>query len=148
MLPGLKTAVRKQKKLIAIFLLTVFIPSAALSIFGLIALRNEQYRIEKQVEEDQTRIAELFKSQIRSKISEIELSLQRLVLTTPLIDRDYQVAEASLTGQSVNPLLEQFFVDYRDSDTWFPPVRGSPSASHRPAMLPRHCAGYRAPAWR
>ncbi|MCX6225804.1 MAG: hypothetical protein NTV01_13805, partial [Bacteroidia bacterium] len=125
MLPGLKIAVRKQKKLIAIFLLTVFIPSAALSIFGLIALRNEQYKIEKQAEEDQSRIAELFKSQIRSKISEIEYTLQHLVLTPPLIERDYPAAEASLMGQSVNPLLEQFFVVYPDSDPWFPPLRNS-----------------------
>ena len=99
MFQTLKIAIRKQKKLILIFLLTVFIPSAALSIFGLIALRNEQYRLEKQAREDQARIAELFKSQVRSKISEVEFTLQHLVLTPPLIDRDFQAVEASLIGQ-------------------------------------------------
>jgi signal transduction histidine kinase len=126
MLDGLKIAIRKQKKLILLFLLTVFIPSAALSIFGLIALRNEQYRIEKQVEEDQVRTAELFKAQIRSKFSEIEFTLQNLATTSPLIDRDYQAAENSLMNQMlVNPLLEQFFVVYGDSELWFPPVNNT-----------------------
>lgn len=123
MLQGLKTAIKKQKKLILLFLLTVFIPSAALSIFGLIALRNERYRIEKQVEEDQSRLADEFKSQVRSRFTEVENMLKFLVIAPSLMDSNYPVIEEALNGQSaINPLLEQFFIVYGNSDPWFPPV--------------------------
>lgn len=73
-----KIALRRHKKLIAIFLLTIFLPSVSLSIFGIFALRNEKFRQEKQFEEEQFRFAEQFKSQIVSYIHDVENELQVL----------------------------------------------------------------------
>jgi hypothetical protein len=51
MLENLKLAAKRQKKLIIIFLLTIFIPSITLSIFGIRAIRNERFRLDR-VEEN------------------------------------------------------------------------------------------------
>ncbi len=64
--------------MIAIFLLTIFLPSVLLSIFGILALRNEKFRLEKQFEEEQLRIADHFKSQVVSNIRDTENVLQLL----------------------------------------------------------------------
>ncbi len=53
MFQSLKIVIRRQKRLIIIFLLTIFLPSVTLSIFGLIALRNERCRLEQQFREKQ-----------------------------------------------------------------------------------------------
>jgi hypothetical protein len=52
MLDNLKIAVKRQKKLIIIFLLTIFLPSVALSIFGVRAIRNERFRLVQQLEDE------------------------------------------------------------------------------------------------
>jgi len=68
MFPHLKTALRKQKHLVLIFLLTIFLPSVTLSVFGLIGLRNERYRFERQFREEQLLTIENIKSQIQQEI--------------------------------------------------------------------------------
>ena len=66
MLENLKLAIGKQKKLIIIFCLTIFIPSISLSIFGIRAIRNERFRLAKQIENEHRRAAENLKLQIES----------------------------------------------------------------------------------
>ncbi|MGD8540166.1 MAG: hypothetical protein PVI66_15750, partial [Candidatus Aminicenantes bacterium] len=78
MLENLKIVIRKQKKLLLLFFLTIFIPSVTLSIFGLRAIRNERFRLAEQVENDHRRTADLLKSQISARIENIDLSLQSL----------------------------------------------------------------------
>ncbi len=79
MLESLKITIRRQKKLILIFLLTIFLPSVTLSIFGIIALRNEKFRLEKQFREKQSDLVNLIKSQVDQKITELENELSNLV---------------------------------------------------------------------
>lgn len=47
MLKNLKLAVKRQRKLILIFFLTILIPSITLSIFGIRAIRNERFGLRK-----------------------------------------------------------------------------------------------------
>ena len=63
MFQGLKIAVKQQKKLLVIFFITIFLPSVSLSIFGIVALRNEKFRLEKQIENEQLQIANRYKRQ-------------------------------------------------------------------------------------
>jgi len=124
MFQGLKIAIRRQKKLILIFLMTIFLPSVTLSIFGIIALRNERFRIEKQFREDQMDLVQLFKSEVNQKISKLENELQYIVLTPSFINNDYeeiiQLVENQLTR---NPLSDQFFISSEREEPWFPPFR-------------------------
>ena len=55
MLENLKLAFKKQKRLVTIFLLTIFLPSVSLSIFGIRAIKNERFRLAKQLEEKSRR---------------------------------------------------------------------------------------------
>jgi len=122
MLESLKIAIRRQKKLILIFLLTIFLPSVTLSIFGIIALRNERFRLEKQFREKQLDLVSLIKSKVNQKIVELENELQNLIQTPTFINNDYQeiitVVENHLRK---NRLAGQFFIVYNGNEPWFPP---------------------------
>ena len=113
-------ALRRHKRLIAIFLLTIFLPSVLLSIFGILALRNEKFRLEKQFEEEQLRIAEHFKSQVGSNIRDAENVLQLLRQSPLLINKEYEEIEPLLDAQvAENRMLGQFFIVYNDTKPWF-----------------------------
>ncbi len=121
----LVTALRRHKRLITIFLLTIFLPSVLLSIFGILALRNEKFRLEKQFEEEQLRIAEHFKSQVVSNIRDAENVLQLLRQSPLLINKEYEEIEPLLDAQvAKNRLLGQFFIVYNDTKPWFLHFRG------------------------
>jgi len=120
MFQSLKIALRRPKKLIVIFLLTIFLPSVLLSIFGVIALRNEKFRLEKQFDEEQLRIAEHFKSKVDSIIRDAENSIQILSQSPFLINKEYEEIKPLLETQAIeNRLLGQFFIVYNDTNPWF-----------------------------
>ena len=128
MFPGLKIAVKRQKKLLVIFFITIFLPAVSLSIFGVIALRNEKFRIENQFREDQAEFSQLLKREVNQQIDELENELQYIVHTPSLINNDYgeilQIVENQLYR---NRLIDQFFVLFEGEDALFPPFRLSGS---------------------
>jgi len=124
MLESLKITIRRQKKLILIFLLTIFIPSVTLSIFGIIALRNERFRLEKQFREKQLDLVNLIKSQVDLKITELEKELGNLVQNPSFVNKEYQEIITLAENQlEKNRLSGQFFVVYNGNEPWFPPFQ-------------------------
>jgi signal transduction histidine kinase/tetratricopeptide (TPR) repeat protein len=122
MLESLKIAIRRQKRLIMIFLLTIFIPSVTLSIFGIIALRNERFRLEKQFREKQSDLVNLIKSHIDREITELENELGNLVQTPSFVNKEYQEIIKQVENHlGKNRLSGQFFVVYNGNESWFPP---------------------------
>ncbi len=109
--------------MILIFLLTIFLPSITLSIFGIIALRNERFRLEKEFREDQNECIQVFKSELNREIVQLENELQYIVLTPSFINKDpeeiIQLVENKL---GTNPLSDQFFVLFEGEEPLFPPV--------------------------
>ena len=89
MFQGLKIAVKRQKKLLVIFLITIFIPAVTLSVFGIIALRNQKFRLEKQFREDQAEFVQRLKTEVNRQIHELENELQYIVFTPSFINNDY-----------------------------------------------------------
>ncbi len=117
-------ALRRHKRVIVIFLLTIFVPSVLLSVLGVRAIRNERFRLANQLEEEQIRIVDLFRTQILSQVNEVENTLQHLVQTPSLINRDYEAINILLDSRiDENNLLKQFFIVYRDAGPWFPPLQ-------------------------
>ena len=90
MIDNLKIALKRQKKLIAIFLLTIFLPSISLSVFGIRSIINEKFRLVKQIENEHIRIADFFKTQIQSQIKDVDVSLQNLVQYPSFVEMNYQ----------------------------------------------------------
>ncbi|MCK5009510.1 MAG: hypothetical protein KAS98_03430, partial [Deltaproteobacteria bacterium] len=127
-------ALRRHKRLIAIFLLTIFLPSILLSVLGIKAIRNEKYRLAKQLEEEQIRMIDLFRVQILSQVNEVENTLQYLVQTPSFQNQDYEAIKFLLDSRLVeNHLMNQFFVVYRDAEPWFPPFQ--PVLNHPVSIL-------------
>jgi len=95
-----------------------------LSVLGVRAIRNERFRLANQLEEEQIRIVDLFRTQILSQVNEVENTLQNLVKTPSLINRDYEAINILLDSRlNENNLLKQFFVVYRNAGPWFPPLQ-------------------------
>jgi signal transduction histidine kinase len=128
MFRGLKIAVRKQKRLILVFLFTIFIPAVTLSIFGLIALHNERYRLEKEFRETQLDHMDLIKSEVNREIGMLENDLHILVRTPSFTNMDYpEILKLVEDHQEAHPLSGQFIVEYKGSEPWFPPFLGEGS---------------------
>ncbi len=128
MLENLKLAVKRQKKLIIIFLLTIFVPSISLSIFGIRAIRNERFRMAKQIENEHRRAAEFLKSQISAQFKELGSILQNLAQSTAFLQRDDAgIKNLFETKLDENPLVDQVFVAFEKEEVWFPLFQPIPS---------------------
>jgi signal transduction histidine kinase/tetratricopeptide (TPR) repeat protein len=109
---------------IVIFLLTIFIPSALLSVLGGRAIRNERFRLAKQLEEEQISTVDFFRTQILSQVNEVENTLEKLAQTPSLVNRDYEAINILLDSRlDENNLLKQFFIFYSNAGPWFPPLQ-------------------------
>lgn len=135
MIENLKIALKRQKKLIIIFFLTIFIPSVSLSILGIRAIRNERYRLVKQIETEHRGAADILKSQIQGRFKDIETTLQNFAQHQALSERQVPELQNMLKAQfAENPLVEQIFLVYKDQEPLFPlfqPV----TAVHPPSTL-------------
>ncbi len=137
MVDNLKIALKKQKKLIAIFLLTIFLPSVSLSIFGIRAIRNERFRLAKQIENDNIRITDFIKTQIHSRLKDIDATLQNLVQYPSFVEEDYQALNELLNEQLVNnPLVENVFIVYKNEEPLFPFSQPDLKKNDRKAFTP------------
>ncbi|MFQ6108995.1 MAG: ATP-binding protein [Candidatus Aminicenantales bacterium] len=138
MIENLRIALRRQKKLIIIFFLTIFLPSVSLSIFGIRAIRNERFRLAKQIETEHRRSADILKTRIDSRFKDIEVLLQNSAQLQAFSEKDYpEMQELLKIKLSDNPLIEQIFLVYRDLDPLFPlfqPVTAFPSLSTLEAL--------------
>jgi signal transduction histidine kinase/tetratricopeptide (TPR) repeat protein len=121
MIENLKIALRRQKRLVIIFVLAVFLPAISLSIFGIRAIKNEKFRLAKQVENEDKRALELIKTQASPLIREIESTLQKLARSTCFSDKDC-AGIGDLLGRQTDQLylVEQVFVVYNNEEPRFP----------------------------
>ena len=121
MFQGLKIAVKQQKKLLVIFFITIFLPSVSLSIFGIVALRNEKFRLVKQIENEQLQIANSIKGKIETKLVEIGERLKNLANYPSFRQKDYPVIKELLTELSEKDTLTGIiFLLYKNEEPLFP----------------------------
>ncbi len=136
MLENLRIAVKRQKRMILIFFLTIFIPSIFLGIFGIRAIRNERYRAAKQLENEYRRAAEYLKSQVHGHFRELGSGFQKLAHSSFLADKDYSRIKNEIVNQLAdNPLMEFVFIAYEDSEPFFPQFQ--PVPKDRISSLPK-----------
>ena len=121
MFQGLKIAFKQQKKLLVIFFFAILLPSVSLSIFGIMALRNEKFRLEKQIENEQLRIADSIKGNIETKLAELGEKLKNLADYPSFRQRDYPVINELLSGLfHKDSLAGTVFLLYRNEEPFFP----------------------------
>jgi len=137
MIENLKVALRKQKKLIIIFFLFIFLPSISLSIFGIRAIRNERYRLAKQVENEHRRASDFIKTQINSQLKDVEVILQDLTQYPSFYEKDYPAIKDLLNNRLAdNHLIEQIFLVYKDEEPMFPVFHPFHLRSQPPSATP------------
>jgi len=121
MLENLRIAIRKQKKLILIFFLTIFVPALTLGVFGVRAIRNERFRLARQEENEGHRAARLIRAQYESKFEEITRAIDDLVRNPALIGKDYAaVSELAEKRFAADPLIGQAVLLYKNEEPLFP----------------------------
>jgi signal transduction histidine kinase/tetratricopeptide (TPR) repeat protein len=136
MLENLRLAVKRQKRLIIIFLLTIFVPSVFLGIFGVRAIRNERYRVAKQLENEYRRSGEYLISQVKENFRELGSELQNLTHSSSVTDRDYaEIKNAVVNQLADNPLIEFVFIAYEDSEPFF--TQFQPASIERISSFPK-----------
>ena len=120
MLDNLKIALRRERRLITIFVLTILAPSVALGVFGIRAIKTERFRLAKQLEDEHRRAAESIKRQVSAGVGELEATLRSLVAEAAVKNQDY--AGVSVLARKLGnlPLVESFFVAYGTEDPFFP----------------------------
>ena len=121
MLENLRIALRKQKKLILIFFLTIFLPALTLSVFGVRAIRNERFRLAKQEENEGRRAARFIRAHVQSKFEAIASALEGMARDPAFIGKDHaaihDLAEKRLAA---DPLIGQAVLLYRNEEASFP----------------------------
>ena len=133
MLDTLRIALKTQKKLIFIFLVTIFLPSLALAVLGIRAIRVERHRIARNVELEHRRAADYLKSQLQTRLEQVETSVREAILSPSFRNREYSVIAEALTGQFAHsPMIDHIFVCYQGKTPWFPllelpPLNSGPS---------------------
>jgi hypothetical protein len=121
MLENLGIALKKQKKLIIIFFLTIFLPALTLSIFGVRAIRNERFRLAKQEENESRRAAGFVRARVQAKLEQIAGVLDGLAQNPAVLGKDdsaiHELAEKRLAA---DPLIEHVVLLYRNEEPSFP----------------------------
>jgi signal transduction histidine kinase len=121
MLENLRIALRKQKKLILIFFLTIFLPALTLSVFGVRAIRNERFRLAKQEENEGRRSARLVKTHIQSKLKELGRAIDQMARDPAFIGKDYGAIREQVEKRfSADPLVDQALLLYRNEEPLLP----------------------------
>jgi len=130
MIENLKIALKRQKKLIFIFLVFIFLPSVLLSVFGIRAIRNEHFRVVKQIENEHKNAADFLKTQVDFHFAGIEAILQNLAQYPPFSEKNYDSIEELINNKlGDNPLIEQAFLLYKDEEPLFPLFQSFPKKS-------------------
>jgi len=126
MIENLKIALKKQKKLITIFLLTIFLPALSLGVFGIRAIKSERFRQAKQLENEHRRAADRLRSRISQEFRELGLALQNLAESPACRDRDEKaIADVVRAQLANNPLVDTVFYHYEDEEPRFPAFHGA-----------------------
>jgi signal transduction histidine kinase/tetratricopeptide (TPR) repeat protein len=121
MLNNLRIAVKRQRKLIIIFILTIFLPSVALGVFGVRASRNEKFRLAQQLQDEHRRAAAFLKNQIDARFKNVELALQNLVQNPSFSEKNYASIKETLHNQFKDDrLIELVFLAYNNEEPLFP----------------------------
>lgn len=138
MLENLKIALKKQKKLIVIFFLTIFLPAVSLSIFGIRAVKNERFRLAEQLENEHRRTAELLRSRISAEFRELGLVLQNLAESPIFKDRNEKAITNLVRAQLANnPFVDTVFYIYENEEPRFPTFHPAPALpSLNPRLIP------------
>jgi signal transduction histidine kinase len=136
MLENLGIALRKQKKLVLIFFLTIFLPALTLSVFGVRAIRNERFRLAKQEENEGRRAARFIRAHVQTKIEAVASTLEGIARDPASIGKDrpaiYDLAEKRL---ATDPLIEQAVLLYKNEEVSFPLLLVPPA--NKPANTPK-----------
>src|SRR4030042_4112479 len=128
MLENLRIALRKQKKLILIFFLTIFLPALTLSVFGVRAIRNERFRLAKQEENEGRRAARFIRAHIQSKLEDLNRVLDEMARDPVVIGKDYAaIRERAEKRFAADPLINQAVLLYKNEEPLFPLLLALPA---------------------
>jgi signal transduction histidine kinase len=139
MINNLKIAIKKQKKLIVLFLLTILLPSVVLSIFGITAIQNERFKIAQQYENEHKRIADLLKRTITANLTDIETFINSLAEDPVFVQKDYKGIKKIIENRlGPKKLIEQVFIIYIDEEPFFPSVNYVEKSGLRSSLNAAH----------
>jgi signal transduction histidine kinase/tetratricopeptide (TPR) repeat protein len=120
-LDNLKIALRRERRLITIFVLTILVPSVALGVFGIRAIKTERFRLAKQLDDEHRKAAESIKQCVSANVSELETILQALAGASSFKNGNYGgISKLTREKLGSDQLVESSFVAYGTGEPFFP----------------------------
>ncbi len=131
----LKNLFRYHKRLILIFLLTIVLPSLVLSIFGILAIKNEKYLLEKKILEEQQKSMMVLKSQFSNQLKNSEQLLAGSAQMLAFGGKNYKEIRENLNlFMKENQPIDQVFILSGEGKTFFPLLQTSPFVANAPEI--------------
>lgn len=91
-----------------------------MGVLGIRAIRNERFRIEKQIEQEHRRASDFLKGIIQSRLNELDSLLRQWVQTPVFTRKNHEAIQSTfLTQVKNNGLIEQLFMVYEDADDYY-----------------------------
>jgi signal transduction histidine kinase len=127
MLENFRIAVKKQRKLILIFFLTIFLPALALGVFGIRAIRSERFRLARQEETEARRAAGSIRARIQSEIESFGRALVETAREPAFIAKDLgTIPESAGNRFASDPLAGQAVILFKGGTASFPLLQAPP----------------------
>ena len=136
MLDNLKLVLSRNRKILVIFFIVVFLPSIILAIFGIRAIQNERFKLQQQTLEDQKAYVRTIQTDIRSFIEKNVLGLTELSLNRAFSETNYpEITRIILERLKGESLFGEVVIWDKDGTPWFPVCQSHPP-SERVLVVP------------
>lgn len=127
MLENLRIAIRKQRKLVLIFFLTIFLPALTLGVFGVRAIRSERFRLARQEETEARRAVGSIRAHIQSGIESFGRALVETAREPAFVAKDLgTIPESAGKRFASDPLAGLAVVLYKGETASFPLLQAPP----------------------
>jgi signal transduction histidine kinase len=141
MLENLGIALRKQRRLIVIFFLTIFLPALSLGVFGVRAVRSERFRLARQEENEGRRVILFIRAHFQSRFDVIVAALDALARDPMFFGKGRSGNHKPIEERfAADPLIGQAVLLYRDEDPLFPLMLAPPDKMPGISPNPRDAA--------
>jgi len=124
---SIMTLFQQQKKLIVIFILTIVLPTVAMSIFGIRAIMNEKYRREQKILDEQQNCMMLLRREFSNKLENMEAFLQKTTQLPAFRNQEYRAIRQYLkVSLRDDKPVDEIFILFGDGLSFFPLLQPEP----------------------
>jgi len=122
-----KDALGRHKKLLAVYVVVVFLPALLLAVFGIRAIANERYKLRQRTFDEQRAFLADVKSEVADLIDRRASSLKGLASSPAFLEGDLGAIRGAISaGLQGESLIGEIVIWGSADEMWFPAFQESP----------------------